>query len=153
MEVTIRPLEEDDAKISYVWRNNKDIWKYTGSSPDKTITLDDELVWIREVIDEDDSYRFAIIVDNEYVGNIYLTGVNDTSAEYHVFIGSKQYMGRGVASKASKLIIKFAQDTLRLKSIFLEVRRENISAVRLYDRLGFRIDKEYADILNMRMDL
>jgi len=40
MKVIIRPLQETDAFISNKWRNNPDIWKYTGNKPDKEITLE-----------------------------------------------------------------------------------------------------------------
>ncbi|MGV9002165.1 MAG: GNAT family N-acetyltransferase [Candidatus Saccharimonadaceae bacterium] len=152
MEIYIRPLEENDAKISYVWRNDPEIWKYTGSAPDKIITLDDELTWIRRVIKDDTCRRFAIIADNEYVGNIYLTDIHDAKAEYHIFIGNKEYTGKGIAKEASKLIIDFARDILNLSSVTLEVRPENTRAVQLYLSLGFKVVKE-EEFLNMSIDL
>ena len=37
-KVLIRPLEVSDALTSYKWRNDPEIWKYTGSRPDMEIT-------------------------------------------------------------------------------------------------------------------
>lgn len=153
MEVRIRPLEENDARTSYHWRNDPEIWKYTGSSPDKVITLEDELVWIRDVIQDDTGRRFAIIADDVYVGNIYLTGMHDGEAEYHIFLGNKDYMGKGIAKIASQLIIDYGREQLHLDRIILRVRPENIRAVQLYEYLGFKIVNEDAEFLNMSIDL
>ncbi|MEO5949566.1 MAG: GNAT family N-acetyltransferase [Candidatus Saccharimonas sp.] len=152
MEIYARPLEEDDARTSYVWRNDPEIWRYTGSSPDRTITLEDELAWVRNVIADNTSRRFAIIADNAYVGNIYLTNIHDGKAEYQIFIGDKDHMGKGVAKEVSKQIIDFAQNKLHLQSVSLEVRPENIRAVQLYLSLGFKIVQENADFLTMSID-
>ncbi len=153
MDVRIRPLEEEDANVSYVWRNDPEIWRYTGSAPNRLITLEDERAWIRNVIEDDTCKRFAITVGNQYVGNIYLTGIRHGEAEYHIFIGNKEYMGKGIAKKASKLLINYAREKLNLKSINLEVKIRNTRAVQLYLSLGFKVEKEDAGILVMRMGL
>lgn len=137
MEVKIRPLVEDDARTSFRWRNDPEIWKYTGSSPDREITLVDEIQWIKKAIADPSSYRFAILADNVYVGNVYLTGVDEKRGEYHIFLGEKSYAGKGIAREASKRIIQFGKDVLKLEEIRLEVKPENARAVGLYESLGF----------------
>ena len=64
------------------------------------------------------------------------------SAHYHVFIGNKEYWGKGVAKQASKLILAYAFNVLKLESVKLRVRKENISAFMLYEKLGFEVDSE-----------
>ncbi len=153
MDVRIRPLEENDAKVSYAWRNNPNIWKYTGSSPNREITVEDELSWIRKVIQDDTCRRFAILADHVYVGNIYLTDIHDREAEYHIFIGNEEYMGKGIAKEASKLIIEYARNNLKLNSIHLEVRPDNVRAVQLYLSLGFYVAKEDTEFIEMSINL
>lgn len=153
MEVYIRLLQEDDAKTSYAWRNDPEIWKYTGSRPDHVITLDDELNWIRKAMRDESARRFAIIADEVYVGNIYLTNIHSKQAEYHIFLGNKEYMGRGVAKQASKLIIDYARDELGLNVVTLQVRPENERAVQLYMSLGFVVTSEDEEFLNMSITL
>jgi RimJ/RimL family protein N-acetyltransferase len=135
--VTIRPLMEEDAKFSYVWRNDKEVFRYTGNVYNHEISYEMELAWIRKVISKEDDYRCAILVDNEYVGNIYLTDISKTSAVYQIFIGNKQYWGKGVAKKASLLILDYAKEVLKLKRVELEVRCQNAKAIKLYKSLGF----------------
>lgn len=137
MQVTIRPLQEQDAYTSVKWRNDPEVFKYTGNTYDHEITIESELGWIRKVINNPNDYRCAILVDGEYVGNIYLTDIDEETAEYHIFIGNKDYWGKGVAKQASDLILKYAFKELKLKSVYLRVQIENISAYSLYKKLGF----------------
>ncbi len=138
MQVTIRPLQEQDAYTSVKWRNDPEVFKYTGNTYDHEITIDSELTWIRKILAKSDDYRCAIIVDGIYVGNIYLTDINNQSAHYHIFLGDKNYWGKGVAYKASILILEYAFKYLNLQYVQLKVNKLNIAAISLYKRLGFR---------------
>lgn len=138
MEITIRPLIIEDAYTSVKWRNDPEVFKYTGNTYDHEITLESELSWIKRVIESEDEYRCAILVDGIYVGNIYLTDITDKDAIYHIFIGNKNYWGKGVAKKASDLILEYAFDKLRLQSVKLKVHKNNESAIALYAKLGFK---------------
>ncbi len=93
--------------------------------------------WLKKVIANPDEYRCAILADGNYVGNIYLTDINEVSAVYHIFIGEKAYWGKGVAKQASKLILEYAFSRLDLQAVFLKVRKQNTRACRLYQSLGF----------------
>ena len=86
-----------------------------------------------------DEYRCAILADGVYVGNVYLTGITKDKADYHIFIGERNYWGKGVAREASKQILEHALSVLRLKRVELRVRKENCRAVSLYTSLGFKI--------------
>lgn len=137
MQVTIRPLQEQDAYVSVNWRNDSDVFKYTGNTYSHIISLESELEWIRRVITITDDYRCAIIADGDYVGNIYLTGIDGRSADFHIFIGEKSYLGKGVAKQASKQILDYAFNHLNLIVVRLRVRVENVRAYNLYKSLGF----------------
>lgn len=149
MQVTIRPLKEQDAYTSVKWRNDPDVFKYTSNTYDHEITIESEISWIRRVISNSNDYRCAIIVDGVYVGNIYLTDIDNETAEYHIFIGNKDYWGKGVAKQASCLLLKYAFSVLNLKSVHLSVRKENIVAVKLYEKLGFSAEREDGNWLYM----
>lgn len=86
MHIKIRELVEKDAFISYKWRNNPLIWEYTGARPDRKVTLEMEMKWIKEVIQRNNEKRFAIIADDKYIENTYLTGIENNEAEFHIFI-------------------------------------------------------------------
>lgn len=153
MNVTIRPLRESDAFASVTWRNSPDIWTHTRSRPDREISVEDELAWIRAAIADETSERFAILADGAYVGNIYLTDIEHGSAEYHIFIGDRAYWGKGVARRASQEIIRYAQNALLLRRVTLEVHEDNLAAVSLYRSLGFDQTGRDGAFLRMRLNL
>ena len=49
MNVRIRPLKEQDAYTSVKWRNDPEVFKFTGNIYNHEITIDNELEWIRKV--------------------------------------------------------------------------------------------------------
>lgn len=140
MEIKIRPLQIEDAKISYKWRNDPEVFKYTGAHYDHEIAYADEANWIKKIKTNKDEYRCAILIDDEYIGNIYLTDIENGSATYHIFIGNKSYWGKGIATEASRQIIEYGFNELNLNQINLKVKHDNIAAKALYVKLGF---KEY----------
>lgn len=152
MNVDIRPLKEEDAYISYKWRNDKEVFKLTGNTYQNEITIESELNWIKKVINNRNDARFAIIADNKYVGNIYLTDIKNKSAEYHIFIGDKDFWGKGVATKASFLIIDYGFNNLNLDTIKLEVREQNKAAINLYRKLGFKILEVGTEFIKMGLN-
>jgi len=150
-KVLIRPLEINDAKVSWKWRNNPKIWELTGSKPSKEITYDIEKEWIKKVINDENAKRFAILVDDKYIGNVQLTNIKDKdSAEYHIFIGDVDYWNKGIAKLASLQLIRFAKEVLGLKKIFLYVKPEHTAAIKLYKSCNFII---VSDEIKMELDL
>ena len=133
--ILIVPLQQEHSQISWRWRNDPEIWKYTGNKPSLEIERD----WIEGVLEDRNSKRFAITVDGLYVGNIQLTNIDQTAAQYHIFIGEKDYWGGGIAFCASQQIIRFAKNVLGLDKLYLEVNPNHERAIKLYERLGFAI--------------
>lgn len=149
MMVEIRPLRETDAYTSYMWRNDPEVFKYTGNVYKNIISLETELEWIRRVIQNENEYRCAILADGEYVGNIYLTDITEFTANYHIFIGNKNFWGKGVAKRASELILEYAFSILKLRQVNLKVKKENQSAFSLYKKLGFVVYEEEGNWIYM----
>ena len=147
MDIYIRPLKKEDALTSFRWRNNPDIWKFTGSKPDKIITPEIELKWIQKVLKEEDSKRFAICLkeNNKYIGNIQLTNIRNQTAEFHIFIGEQEFWGKGIGTKATKLILKYGFEKLNLKQIYLYVSPKNIAAIKSYEKCGFIFQQKIDD--------
>lgn len=138
MEVKIRPLKIEDAYTSVRWRNDPKVFKYTGNIYNHEITIESELEWINKVISNPLDYRCAILADGVYVGNIYLTDMQNGVANYHIFLGEKDYWGKGIAKKASIQIISYGFNVLGLTQINLTVRKANIAARCLYKSLAFK---------------
>ena len=149
-KILIRPLEEKDSEISWRWRNEEEVWKYTGSRPNISITPKIEREWIKKVLTDPFSKRFAITVDNIYVGNVQITNITEIDAEYHIFIGDKNYWGKGVAYSATLQIIRYAKNVLQLESIYLFVNPNHQKAIELYEKCGFT---KVSDLVKMVLNI
>jgi diamine N-acetyltransferase len=153
MRVTLERLEAKHAHTSHQWRNDAEVWKYTFNRPDKFITLQDELAWIQSIAKRTNEARFAILVDDVYVGNIYLTNIEKDQCFYGIFIGEKSYWGKGVGQAATLEIFRIAKEDYHLKYIFLRVKKENIGGKKLYDKLGYVLVEELGDHYLMKKHL
>jgi len=139
VKIYIRPLRESDADVSYLWRNDREIWTHTGSKPNRIISQNDEIAWIKEVLQRTTERRFAICIEekNSYIGNVQLTNIDKQRAELHIFIGEKEYWGKGVGTEATSLILKYAFQVLMLEEVYLIVNKKNTKAIKMYMNCGF----------------
>lgn len=145
--VYIRPLAVQDALISYQWRNNPRIWRFTGSRPDKYITPEMETAWLYDVLQRANERRFAICLqgDNKYIGNIFLTDIQDNEAQMHVFIGEMEYWGKKRAYESICMIFDYGFNELMLDMIYVQINSKNAAAIVLGKLAGFKKMSEYYD--------
>lgn len=137
--VYIRPLVLDDAKTSYKWRNDADIWKYTEYRPDRHISPEMEEEWLKSKLTKINEKRFAICLEenDRYIGNVQLLEIEKGNASYHIFIGERDFWGKGISQKATKLILSYAFSELNLENVLLEVNPLNVAALTVYGKIGF----------------
>ncbi|MEJ5961939.1 GNAT family N-acetyltransferase [Pedobacter immunditicola] len=137
--IYLRPLAIEDAKVSYQWRNNPQIWKYSRFVPTNTTTLEAETRWLAESLEKKDQVRFAICVENShtYIGNVQLIKMSNIDAEFHLFIGDTDWWGKGIGRKSTNLLLNYAFLEKNLQKVFLEVHRENLPAITIYSSQGF----------------
>lgn len=151
--VLIRPLVKEDAYTSYQWRNDHEVWKFTGSAPNMEITPEIESNWIEKVLQDESCKRFAILCNEEYVGNVQLTNIKDNTAEFHIFIGKKEFWGKGISQLATFQILYYAREILKLREVYLFVNPENKAAVQSYLKNNFSITKQSSDQIRMSLQL
>ncbi|MBK5214569.1 MAG: GNAT family N-acetyltransferase [Flavobacteriaceae bacterium] len=149
---TLRPLKVEDAIISVSWRNNPIIWEKTINSPTRFITIKEENAWIKKVIADKKSYRFAIEVKSVYIGNVQLTNIENDESYFGIFLGDTNYWGRGIAKQATKIILDYGFNILKLKKIKLRVRSNHTVAHNMYLKLGFQEVDRNVDVIFMDIE-
>ena len=86
---------------------------------------------------------WAIILKNSktHIGNIKIDPIDkaSNSGEYGILIGDRNSWGEGYGYEASKRIINFCFNSIKLSQITLGVKKKNYSAIKLYEKLGFNI--------------
>lgn len=108
-----------------------------------------ERAWIERVVSEPTNRRCAILADDVYVGNVYLTDIRDGSAQFHIFIGDRRIWGRGVGQRATAAMLEIGWREMELNNVYLLVHRENVAALSLYRGLGFVAASDEGAFLRM----
>jgi diamine N-acetyltransferase len=137
--IYLRPLVVADARTSYKWRNDPDIWKFTEFKPDLPITREIEAAWLIGKLKKRNERRFAICLLNndQYIGNVQLLEIDHEKAWFHIFIGEKKFWGQGISQKAMQIILYYAFSELGLQKVLLAVSPLNIAAWKVYEKMGF----------------
>jgi len=138
-EIYLRALKIEDARISYRWRNDPEIWKNTGSAPDRFVTEEMETEWLRKTLVDNSIRRYAICLraDDRYIGNVYLSDMANGSAEEQIFIGDSAFWGHGIGTAARAALCKIASTELGLTRIESRIRTRNIASIKSVLKLGF----------------
>jgi len=70
---------------------------------------------------------------------VYLRDIDrdHKKAEYGIFIGEREAMGRGYGSQAAELMIRYSFEKLGLHKLMLRVLAGNDRARKSYERAGF----------------
>lgn len=136
----LRPISIEFCSDNYVsWLNDKDVYRFLESGGDYTI---ERLKFFLTETEIKDIFFWAISIkqNHKHIGNIKIDPINERNGlgEYGILMGDKTEWGKGYAKEASIAIINYCFNKYNLRKITLGVIEENISAVRLYENLGFK---------------
>ena len=136
-----QPLSLTHLSQTYVdWMNDVVVNKYLDSGGNYTL----EKLRLFLIDQENKNILFwAILIKDtkKHIGNIKIDPINEEkkSGEYGIMMGDSSEWGKGYAKEASKRIIAFCFEEISLSSITLGVIEDNISAVKLYEKIGFEV--------------
>ncbi len=83
---------------------------------------------------------FVIDVDGECAGMIGLSNIIPKhSAKVHYWIG-KRHRGKGITTKAVKIIVKYGIKKYKLVRIYANVVTKNIASVRVLEKSKFKLE-------------
>ena len=138
MKISIRKFERFDIPKKVEWINNPENNQFLHY--DIPICVEKTEKWFDSHQGDESRYDAVIEVDGVPVGTIGLLSIDrkNSKAEYYIAMGETDYKGKGVAKKASKLILEYGFEKLGLNRIYLFTESGNIAAQRLFERVGFR---------------
>lgn len=137
--VTLREFREEDAAIITQIANNAKIASNLRDGFPYPYTIADARKFIENAQSQHLQSLFAIEFEGNYVGNIGLTPGVDVyrkSAEIGYFIGEK-YWGKGITTRAVKLIIHYGFHDLGLVRIDTGIFDDNKASMRVLEKCGF----------------
>ena len=145
-DVYLREFVEKDIPQKVEWINDPENHRYLHY--EIPLRIDKTTDWF---LNKNNSTRIdlTIVYAGRPVGVIGLLGIDmkNRKAEYYITVGEKEDKRKGIAFKASKALLRYAFDELKLHKVFLMVDSENQIAVNLYEKIGFVLEGIFKDDL------
>ena len=103
-------------------------------------TVEEEQAFLAQLQTSATSAFFVAKKEGKIVGNASFTGLTGPRLNHRGELGMsvlKSEWGKGVGSALVEAVIHFAKNTARAEILSLEVRSDNVRAIRLYEKYGF----------------
>ena len=137
----LKEIELEDTANIVKWRNT--LFVREKFVFQETLTTEIHEQWMKNMVNTGKVKQFIIYVKDAEVpiGSVYLRDIDmdNRIAEYGIFIGEEKYLNQGYGTRAGKLVLEYAFSKLKLDRVILRVLKNNIVAIKSYEKLGFRI--------------
>ena len=149
--IILRQLQRKDAELMLEWMHDAEIQKCFRKNM-LGMTLKDaqnfcDTAILPEQIENGQSLHYAIVDEkDEYLGTISLKDLDlvNMTAEYAISTRRIAH-GKGIAKKATQLVLEKAFNELQLHMVYLNVLESNKTAIRFYEKIGFRFEGAFRD--------
>lgn len=138
-KIYLRLMTDEDTNAIVKWRNNPRVrnnFIYQG-----LFTPEGHRNWIETMVKTGKVIQF-IICEKETgrpVGSVYFRDIckEHNKAEYGIFIGEDNAIGKGIGSEVCKLACDYGFRVENWHKIFLRAFADNMPAIRSYEKAGF----------------
>ncbi len=145
--IYLRQMQISDTDNIIAWRNNPRVrhnFIYQG-----LFTAEGHLNWIKTQVEPGHVVQFIICEkdSDRAVGSVYFRDIDRERkcAEYGIFIGEDDAVGKGYGTQAARLALSYAFSEMQLEFVFLRVFADNTGARKSYERAGFRLVENKQD--------
>jgi RimJ/RimL family protein N-acetyltransferase len=145
-KVYLRALTEEDLEGPWFdWVNDYEVTRLMGSATGRVPNTAESMKrYFQNVIQSPDNVMLAIMEKSSdtHIGNIKIGPIDRLHlfADMAILIGDKGSWGKGYGQEAWELMIAYGFERLNLHKITLGVLAKHEVAVRLYERLGFKME-------------
>jgi RimJ/RimL family protein N-acetyltransferase len=147
--VRLVPLSADVADDYWQMLNEPEGRRLTGTHA--TFAREQMLHWLATRTDAEGRADWAItrIEDGRFIGEVVLNDVDvdNRSAGFRISLAGPHLYGQGYGTDATRCVVDFGLQTVRLHRISLEVYDFNERAVATYRRCGFEEEGRLRDAL------
>ncbi|QJI36455.1 GNAT family N-acetyltransferase [Pseudomonas sp. ADAK13] len=147
----IQLVDYDEAylALSGMWLRDEEIKKLT-DSPDFTDQQQQD--FFRSLPARKDYRIFGINYHGRKIGAAGLKNIEGEVGEYWGYIGEKELWGKGLGQLIIAEVFIFAR-SIGVNFIFLKVSPDNIRAIKLYEKIGFKMSGDLAGLRLMNIDI
>lgn len=144
--VNLRAIVEADLKQAVEYLNKPEIKLNLDDDPPLPINEDMEKEWYKEYCKNKETHRgFNLAIETKEGKFLGTLGANhiyskNRVAEVGIFIGDKEYLGKGYGSDAMMLLLKLLFDEMNINKVSLKVFGFNKRAIKSYEKCGFKTE-------------
>jgi RimJ/RimL family protein N-acetyltransferase len=153
-------IEKEDMKYLYKWFSDTEFLKYYDYVPPIPQSEEEVNRIFNDYNTKNESIVFAIrlLSDNKIIGIAGLDDIikSNQVATLFIGIGNKDLRGNGYGHESMKILLDYGFNDMDLYRIQLNVLEFNTSAIKLYERSGFKkegIFREFVLRNNQRYDM
>ena len=138
--VTLRAMEPSDAEALWRWNHDPEVMRWMRPGYPQSVAR--VRTWLAERPRNDYGdvlFGIEVVDDGKLIGLVRLHGAEPERgiAELDIYLGEKDYWGRGYATDAMRTVCRYGFAMMRLHKITLTVVTENEAAHHIYRKVGF----------------
>jgi UDP-4-amino-4,6-dideoxy-N-acetyl-beta-L-altrosamine N-acetyltransferase len=114
------------------WRNHSDIRRWMVNTEE--ILIDNHLQFVESLKGRSDKRYFLVQREDEYIGVIDFTDINQNSAEIGIYANPEL---RGIGETLMNALIEYGFSTLKVTTLMASVFDDNKRAKYLYEKFDF----------------
>ena len=159
--IYLRLMTWFDTDLIVAWRNSEQVRR--NFVYQELFTREGHENWIRTMIETGKVVQMMIcdLRGGRPLGSVYIRDIDrqHNKAEYGIFIGEDDAVGRGIGSEACRLACDYGFRVEKWHKIILRAFSDNKAAIRSYEKTGFEreaylkeevcIDGVYRDVILM----
>lgn len=141
-KVYLRPLDLEDIAALTAWLNDQEVTRNMRIY--RPLTPMTEESFLRKLGESESDIVLGIMArePEQFIG---VTGFHQLDArnrhvQFGITVGEKSTWGKGYGTEATRLMVRYAFDTLNLNRVWLHVYEDNERALHVYQKVGFRIE-------------
>jgi RimJ/RimL family protein N-acetyltransferase len=135
MSIKLRKIKKSDLPLFLKWWRDPDLIALTSGNFDEH---DEKLPgYFFNMLESKIDHHYIIQYEEKAIGHIALMHKNSDTFEITIVIGEKEYWNRGIGTKTIKKALLLGFGKFGYSKSYLEVRPENIRAIKAYESCGF----------------
>ncbi|MEO6705452.1 MAG: GNAT family protein [Ginsengibacter sp.] len=149
--IKLRPIEINDNEEVFKYRSDAETNQYQGFVPKELKEVDEFIAKNPTEFNQPESWFQLVIIEKEsgeIIGDVgvHFIGEDGFQCELGCTVSKKQ-QGKGFATEAMKITIDYLFNSLNKHRIIGSVDPENVSSIRLLERLSFRKEAHFKESL------
>lgn len=146
-KIYLEPIKRQDTENIIRWRNQPFV--RSNFINQELFTKESHENWLETIVHTGKAEQFIIYAkpEGKAIGSVYLRDIDrkNQKAEYGIFIGEEEYLGKGFGSEAANVILKYAFEKMKLHKVTLRVFASNKRAIESYKKAGFSEEGYFKD--------